>query len=81
MSEDNEDFTPPLEAYMDERKELLEEQKDDLLIKLKKIHDKLEGKEDIEKFLVSQMIHSNRFSGNEIKDNYKKCQVRFLIKF
>ena len=75
------DYEPPYDKYIEEKNKLLAEQKNDLLKKLKKIQNQLDKKRDIEEFLASQMIYSKSFSGNEIKDKYKKCYVRFLIKF
>ena len=74
------DYEPPYDKYIEEKNKLLAEQKNDLLKKLKKIQNQLDKKRDIEEFLASQMIYSKSFSGNEIKDKYKKCYVRFLIK-
>ena len=80
MSEDSDINDIPFEKYMDEKDELLSEQRADLLKKLKKIHNQLEKSKNIDEFLVSQMIRSQRFSGKEIKTEYEKCKVRFLIK-
>ena len=79
MSEDD-SFEIPLDRYMEEKDELLTEQRADLLKKLKKIHNQLEKSKDIDEFLVLQMIRSQRFSGKEIKNEYQKCKVKFLIK-
>ena len=61
MSEDD-SFEIPLDRYMEEKDELLTEQRADLLKKLKKIHNQLEKSKDIDEFLVFQMIRSQRFS-------------------
>ena len=61
MSEDD-SFEIPLDRYMEEKDELLSEQRADLLKKLKKIHNQLEKSKDIDEFLVFQMIRSQRFS-------------------